>query len=173
MSSQPRSLEELLSDFKSSNTIDVDTAIESNIWARQFKQHLEKRDLQDEVNALRFLILTQPFVARMGEVNNNGSSKKSSKIKTEMKEIFLKAAELFFCEDSECQLVLSNDRLFQAFVEASQAVKEGGSLTNQHIGLVDKARNDPDVWQNGLEPKFIKFLSQTSKGAVACLLSIL
>ena len=60
MASTPRNLEELLSDFNlsnfsgssSSNIVDsVDAAIGSNIWAKRFRENLEKRERKKEEKA--------------------------------------------------------------------------------------------------------------------------
>ncbi len=42
------------------------------------------------------------------------------------------------------------------------------------LDLVLRARRDPDVWENGVGPKFSKFAKEQPRGAaLACLLSIL
>ena len=66
----PRSLDEFLRDFNESKILEVDVAVEGNVWAKRFVDFLRKRDMEDEENAFKFLILTQSF-----QVKNKFSSK--------------------------------------------------------------------------------------------------
>ena len=151
----PRSLEELLSHFDHIAGCDkVDASIAADAWASRFMDHLAKRGLDDEITALRFLVATQPFHAK-------------GKKKKDLSKLFKAVVKEFFSSESSSTLVLSNERLFEAF-------KEDVSAEEQEK-LVAKARSDPDVWQNGLEPKFMAFLSKQDGKAstMACILSIL
>ena len=47
-------------------------------------------------------------------------------------------------------------------------------INPEDISLILKAREDSNIWQKGVEPQFMKFLStQNPNSAMACLLSIL
>ena len=175
--SQPHSLEELLREFN--HTVirpdtDLEAVIDSKMWPRKFREYLLKRDLVDLELAFRFLVLTQPLVAR-SELNNNGKSRGKTRSTKNKKEwdttVILARMSLYFSEESEEQLSLSNAQLFDALCETSGRLAAGGAANDRDLGLVAKAREDPDVWVNGLEPKFMKFIEQTS--TVACILSIL
>ena len=41
------------------------------------------------------------------------------------------------------------------------------------LELLKKAKKDPTVWYEGLEPVYLQFLSSTNSSMIACLLSIL
>eukprot|EP00095_Tigriopus_kingsejongensis_P003012 maker-scaffold170_size291898-snap-gene-1.39 protein:Tk03012 transcript:maker-scaffold170_size291898-snap-gene-1.39-mRNA-1 annotation:"hypothetical protein" len=169
--SQPHSLEELLKDFRNLKVTpdtQVERIIESKYWAKRFRDYLVARDLSDTRIAFEFLILTNPFQVK-SESNNN--LKKPSK---DLQHNFIKVAEVFFDEESENQLSLANAKLFDALWSASERIRNGGRMTDKDISLILKAREDQEIWQNGVEPKFIKFLSSVDDTTpLACLLSIL
>lgn len=175
--SQPHSLEELLREFNHVSIrpdTDVEALIESKMWPRKFREYLLKRDLADLDLALKFLVLTQPLAARAAsEPNNNGKSRSKTRSKKDFfdRTVVLAKMSAYFDEESEDQLSLSNAQLFEALCEASSRLSRGGEVVERDVSLVSKARQDPDVWVNGLEPKFMKFIEQTS--TVACILSIL
>ena len=41
------------------------------------------------------------------------------------------------------------------------------------LELLKKAKKDPSVWYEGLEPIYLQFLNSTNSSMIACLLSIL
>lgn len=177
--SPPKSLEDLLREFDSlqiaspSDRAAVDAAIESNKWARKFRdEHLRRRDLGDLETALRFLVATQPFSAKSAEAKSN--PKKEKKLKKEMADMYALAAAEFFSEDRD-QVCLSNQALFKEISAAGKRISSGGAMTEKDCELLAKARSDLDVTSNGLEPHFMKFMakSNTQPSAVACILSIL
>lgn len=170
----PRSLDELLRDFNSSKILEVDVAIEGNVWAKKFVEFLEKRDWTDEVTTFKFLVLTQPLETRSSELNNNSSNaKKVKEVRKDLTRIFLQTFDLFFASESEEQVALSNAKLFEALSKAGNGLRQGHNLNDDDITLLIKARKDPEVRENGLDPKFMKFLSQQTNTRLACLLSIL
>jgi hypothetical protein len=100
--SPPKSLSDLLREFDGARIADVDAAINSSVWAKKFRDYLRRREEEDAENTLRFLVLTQPFAAKVAEANNN--SKKEKKLKKEMSEIYARAAKEFFSEENDTQV---------------------------------------------------------------------
>ena len=178
----PRTLDELLHDFDNIKVVDVDAAIEANIWAKRFREFLDKRDLAGKITALKFLIMTQSAHKALGnntsttkETNNNSkSSKKQAALRKELAPLFLSVGSAFFnAEESEDLLSLSNQVLLESLMEMTSRLREGKALRDEDVANVMRARKDINVMQNGLEPKFMKFLSVQSNTPMACLLSIL
>ena len=58
-------------------------------------------------------------------------------------------------------------------MEMTARLKQGKQLQEEDVSNVLRARKDINVMQNGLEPKFMKFISTQSNTPMACLLSIL
>jgi hypothetical protein len=71
------------------------------------------------------------------------------------------------------QVCLSNTRLFEEISLAGKRITGGSVMTDKDADLLLKARSDLDVFQNGLEPQFMKFMSQAKTSTMACILSIL
>ncbi len=151
----PRRLEGLLADFTSSvldKPKSIEDAIEKHHWASKFLKHLEERDL-DEVTAFKFLVLTQPLLTR------------DKKQKQEVSRRIVSACgQLFLESDSADQLCLSNPVMAEALRKASERVRstpesDQAVISDDVIELVLRARGDPDVWLNGVEPKFMRFLA--------------
>ncbi len=94
-----------------------------------------------------------------------------------------RAHGLFFAEEAEQHLPLSNTALFESLrrtgerLEAAAAAAPGtpAKLTEEEVQRVREARADISVRKNGLDPKFAKFLSgvDLNSAKLACLLSIL
>ena len=165
--SQPRSLEELLKHFNEISVDTVDSGIDSNIHSKGFKDFLSRRDMTTELHCLEFLILTQSLAK---ENNNNNSKTKKDSQKTEV----IRLCQNYFCDDGERPIYLNNAELYEAILEMYERLKEqGAKLTAKDTELIMKARNDFNVWENGVEPQYMKFLSTTNRSAIACLLSIL
>ncbi len=156
----PRSLEELLSHFDKAPVKDPDTAIKTNQWAKRFRSYLENNEQGEVVTALRFLVLTQVF-----EPNSRASVADPDLLAT-----FIRTSKMFFSEESEDCVTLSNPRLFEAISEAGRQKQE--ALTKDMVRQMLLARHDADVWQKGVEEEYIRFVS-TQKSTIACLLSIL
>ncbi len=144
---------------------DLDDAVAKCFWAEQFQRYLAKRNLHDDVAALRFLLFTQPI-----SDNNNKRRLKSSNGDADSLKA---AAEHFFGPDSTCQVCLSNPELAESILaEAAKSPVDVSALR----ALLARARADPEVWQAGLEPRFMRFLADESENTVApvaCILSII
>eukprot|EP00095_Tigriopus_kingsejongensis_P003021 maker-scaffold170_size291898-snap-gene-1.41 protein:Tk03021 transcript:maker-scaffold170_size291898-snap-gene-1.41-mRNA-1 annotation:"transient receptor potential cation channel protein painless" len=177
----PKSLEELLSDFtklKITSEVQVDLIIQRHPWARRFQAYLTESGLSDEMSVLKFLIMTQPFVPN--HQNNNGLHQtrkkhdtRDKKVSRSKRELFQSVLELFFSEEAREPLYLANTAIFERLSEMAERIKSTQGVSNQDIDLLLKAREDFNVKQNGLEPKFKKMLKSTHPSTMACLLSIL
>lgn len=176
MHQPPRNLDELLRDFNHHqiNSKNLDNTIDSNLWAKRFRDYLNKRQLDEEI-ALQFLIFTQPFQCKADQLREQNNNSRKQNLRKELEDIFLMACELFFNEESETLLCLSNHVLFDSICETRERLKilKNGPLTDKEIDLLLKARKDSSVLQSGVDPKFMKFLSQAGVSPLACLLSIL
>ena len=80
----------------------------------------------------------------------------------------------FFSEESEDQIALSNQKLFEILSTYSENT-DNSSVTKEMLDHLKKAQKDSLVWIHGLDPVYMNFLKQTStsRSAMACLLSIL
>lgn len=170
ISSSPHSLEELLSGIANPEGIsseNVNSVIDSNPWTSRFKDFLAKRNLEDDLNILKFLVMVQAI--RTKNINKKNPkdlhSFKSKKV--------LDICETFFSEDSESQLPLSNQVLWTQLFAMTNSLKAGLAVSEEALDDVIAARKDPAVWDEGLEPIFIKFVQQSQAPTLACLLSIL
>ncbi len=163
--SLPRNLDEFLQDFNDHKN----PKLEDHPIARQFKDYLQKRDLTDEIFALRFLIYTQRFHHLNLKHNNN----KGNKSENEMKEIFVQTGKMFLSKDNEDMLCLSDDKLYEDLIQAMEKVQTTNHLTEKDINLLKRARQDPHVRRLALDPVFMKFIKTQPTNTIACLLSIL
>ena len=165
-STPPRNLQELLNEVKQIDTENITQTIENCAWTKKFKTYLEKRNAED-VRNLEFLLFLKAFETNEEHLHKD---KKSTKFKGERIKIFRLILSRFFNEDGDI-LPLSDsatsDYLMQAASEPPNAV------SNEDIKYLSAAKDDPTVWHEGLEPKYLKFLSQVSASRLACILSIL
>ncbi|XP_059093907.1 uncharacterized protein LOC131888958 isoform X2 [Tigriopus californicus] len=171
---QPRTLEELLRDFSSTKIAketDLNQVVESKVWSHKFREHLRKNTMTDEETLLKFLVLTQPLQANHDICLNKKRKPCLSKKETEI--LVKRAVMEFFSENSEEQLCLSNQDLFQSLFESSKRLARGGKVHKDDLTLLLTARTDLDVWYDGLEPEFMRFIQRIGPSAIACILSIL
>ncbi len=172
----PRSLEELLSQVGKS-VRHPDESISSHPWAKRFTDHLEARDMTDELAAFKFLVYTQP-IASLWEDDNQKKKKKKRPVASVAKarEVLEGCHDLFLDEGAPEQICLSNPELRERLREACKRLKadSGREPGEEDVSLLFRARRDPDVWQEGAEKRLARFLSQQPhQGPLACLLSIL
>jgi hypothetical protein len=168
--SQPKNLTELLTTCKDVDMDSIDRTLDKNPWCRKFRSYLEKRDLQDEVVSLKFLVLTQAFVTINEQLKHLKSDQQGRKVRTERNDLFRKIVMSHFHENGEL-ISMSNDDVAEALSDWTR--DPGVPVSDLHVELLLKAREDDSVWSEGLEPTFQKFLSQTSQSKLACLLTIL
>ncbi len=161
----PHSLNEMLGQMRLSAASGeaVDAAIEGNPWARKFRDFLARRDKNGgRVAALRFLVLTHSL--------DEGKKNKT------FADVFVEAGRLFFSEESDPPVNLSNSVLFDSISEALARVERAGvdTVKAQDLDNLRKARRDINIRQNGLDPHFVRFIAQEGHSSpMACLLSIL
>ena len=180
MNPPPKTLDELLDDFSAPATdnLDLDTAIGDHIWAKRFRDYLRKRDLEDEEIALKFLIATQPLKVKRDQVLRlNNNSKRHRALRKDMDTSVRRVTAQFFDEDSETVVCLADKKCFRVLCEKSAQFKklENGEVTDTDIEWLLRARDDLDVWQNGVEQTFMNFLAVSGRAShpLAVLLSIL
>ena len=99
----------------------------------------------------------------------------NEKLKAEQRQVFYHIVVTFFAEDSEEQIALSNQKLFELLSSYSENVEGERNLTEEMLSHLKRAKKDSNVWSEGLAPIYVNFLKQTntSTSPIACLLSIL
>lgn len=114
----------------------------------------------------------ETFIAKQKNKNN---AKIGEKLKAEQRQVFYHIMVTFFAEDSEEQIALSNQKLFELLSSYSENAGNERNLTEEMLNHLKRAQKDSNVWSEGLEPTYVKFLKQTntSTNPIACLLSIL
>ena len=171
MDQAPRSLDNLLSTFKTQDAQvlrKIDQVITDNAWYRKFHQYLSSRDLEDEVNILKFLISMKTLESIEDAIKSSSKPKTTQKLEADLQTLFNEIIHEFFSEDASSLLALSNSKLSDALSTICNPSKD-------HMEWLKKAKNDPCVWAEGLDPVYKKFLASlpASNPIVACLLSIL
>ena len=186
MASVPRTLTELLSGFiddlggQITNAYkDLETLITNGHWTKEFQSYLRKRNLEEEEQILKFLLLTE-IVLKYEKLIIDVTLKKSStnqkeRLKHEQRQVFDYIMITFFSEESEDQIALSNQKLFDILSSYSENTGSDKNLNDEMLKHLKKAEKDSKVWLHGLDPVYMNFLKQTNtpKSAIACLLSIL
>ena len=185
MASVPRTLTELLTGF-----IDdlggqfgdvyknLDAYMSKDRWIKEFQTYLRKRNLEEEEMILNFLVLTEIVIQYenlLSSDRNKNNAKQREKLKHERRQVFDHIMVTFFSEESEDQIALSNQKLFDILSTYSENTGNEKCLSGEMLDHLKKAQKDSKVWLHGLDPVYINFLKQTStsKSAIACLLSIL
>ena len=184
MASVPRTLTELVMGFiedlggQYENVYkNLDTSMVRDRWIKDFLTYLRKRSLDEAEQMLRFLLLTQialEYQKLIESDQNKSSAKEKEKLKREQSELFHYIMVTFFSEESEDQIALSNQKLFEILSTYAEH-SENRSVTKEMLDHLKKAQKDSSVWIHGLDPIYMNFLKQTSttRSAMACLLSIL
>ena len=170
MAQAPRNLENLLtSSLKTeiASVDDINQLITDHPWVRKFNQYLLNRELEEETAMLKFLIA----LFHLEKLTNLRKSAKKTKVieklQDQISKLFQEIIYNFFNEE-EFMLPLSNSKLQEAL-----CLKKGQTFSEDGFQLLKRAKNDGTVWNEGLEPKYSKFLSTISQDLMACLLSIL
>ena len=182
MASVPRTLTELLIGFIDDvvNQIEVvylnlDTFISKDHWTKQFQCYLRKRGLGEEEQILKFLLLTEIVLKYENLITSASNPKQKEKLKREQRKVFDHIVITFFSEESEDQIALSNQKLFDILSTYAESVGNDKPVSEEMLNHLKKAKTDSKVWANGLDPIYMNFLNQTntSKSVIACILSIL
>ena len=185
MASVPRTLSELLSGLIDDLGAqlgeaykNLDPFIAQDHWTKEFQIYLRKRSLEEEEQIFRFLILTEivlQYEKLITNDQNKKNTKQSDKLKCEQRQVFDYIMINFFSEESEDQIALSNQKLFDIMSSYAENAGSEQNLSEEMINHLKKAERDSKVWSEGLDPIYMNFLKQTntSRSAMACLLSIL
>jgi len=180
--SPPHTLEELLYEIGVKDDITaatVDQVIGANPWANKFRQYLKSRNLSDDETILRFLVLIQPLKSCANFNNNHAQILGHSKIhhalsESDRKRLFVEIFDNFLSEESEDVLPLSNQALWGDLLATSNSIKAGLPVSMDSIMEITQVRKDPGIWDEGIEPTYMRFLKQAPPPTLAaCILSIL
>lgn len=180
--SPPHTLEELLYEVGVKDDISaatVDQVIGSSPWANKFRLYLKSRNLSGDETILRFLVLIQPLKSCANFNNNHAQILGHSKIhhgltESDRKRLFMDIFDTFLSEDSEDVLPLSNQALWGDLLATSNSIKAGLPVSMESIIEIIQVRKDPGVWDEGIEPTYMRFLKQAPPPTLtACILSIL
>ena len=185
MSTLPRTLAELLSGLDDVPNIlsngaykDIDKIIAQSHWMKEFQTYLRKRKLEDAEQILQFLILVE-IVLQYEKLIVSDKCRKNTglceQFKGEQRQVFGHIMTHYFSEESENQISLSNQKLFDLLSTYAENSGSGERLTEDMLSHLKKARDDSNVWSAGLDPVYMNFLKTRSMNTsvIACLLSIL
>jgi len=164
----PHTLNELLSSVQIEDDPtfhDLQLELTRNVWLSRFYEFLNKRDLEEEETALKFLIFTQPLQNQFSKRKTFGKSDQ------DRRRLFSTVCH-YFLSENVC-ISLDNEALFNDLMATLNSIKAGLKVSDESLLELLKARKDPLVWDEGLEPMYIKFVQQTNMSQVACLLSLL
>lgn len=179
-------MNELLNDFhkiKVGSEAEIAVVLEKHIWARKFLNYLVESGAEAEQSAFKFLIMTQIFSPKNEHHRKNNNShirlkekaiKPAKSISKAKRDHLITVLDMFFSEEASEPICISNVYLFEQVVELAGIVKDPHYIvTDKDVDLILKAREDFNIKQNGLEPKFKKMLEESKSSTLACLLSIL
>lgn len=167
----PKTLHDLLSDIIDVKRADLDhknldNVIQRHFWARSFWEYLNKLKLDDEKDIFKFLILTEYLI----QLEDSKPANNNDQLRSGIFKLILRQ---YFSKSSKTQIALSNQTRFKTLAE--YAAKDDTECNQETIGVLMKAREDPKVISDGLDPTYVDFLAQapTSPSKLACILSIL
>lgn len=90
------------------------------------------------------------------------------------KRLFTDIFQTFLSEDSDNVLPLSNQALWADLLATFNALQSKQPVTIESLNKILQVRKDPGVWDDGLEPSYMRFLKHAPPPTLAaCLLSIL
>merc|ERR1712243_535808 len=122
MASVPRTLTELFTGFideLGGQLGDVyknlDAYMSKDRWIKEFQIYLRRRNLEEEEQILNFLVLTEivlQYEKLLKSEQNKNNVKQREKLKHEQRQVFDHIMVTFFSEESEDQIALSNQKLF-------------------------------------------------------------
>ena len=127
----------------------------------------------------RFLVLIHPLKICSPLNNNEAPILGHTKIQKTMSEddrkrLFTDIFETFLSEDSDDVLPLSNQALWADLLATFNALQSKEPVTNESLNKILQVRKDPGIWDDGLEPTYMRFLKQAPPPTLAaCILSIL
>ena len=166
----PRDLEELLSTTRDIDIDNIDATIGKNVWTNRFRDYLQKRDLNEELQMLKFLLRYKVFLSMDKKVQSNPSDTASTRNRAV---IFRKILVAHFNDDGDDVLPMSNSDLSEALCEWTRDVSN--PVTENDVEMLKKASEDATILSEGMEPCYSKFVKHyyENQSKLACLLSII
>lgn len=165
----PRDLNSLLNEIES-NPEDFD----ASHWGKAFKDYLKRTNNHKMELLLDFAIKTHVLKRKTEQIRT--SQWKEEEINEERREMMKHLFELYFHEDTDTPIALSNPVLREELWEAlnNLGTKSSAIEIGEAYQLVWQARCDYKVWKSGIDRTYNLFLaSKPSPSLTAVLLSIL
>ena len=127
----------------------------------------------------RFLVLIQPL-RTCYPLNNNqtqilGHTKITKSLsEDERKRFFTEIFQNFLSEDCDNMLPLSNQALWASLNDTFTTMQAKKTVKSESLNEIINVRKDPSVWDEGIEPTYMRFIKQSPAPTLAaCILSIL
>lgn len=148
--------------------MEVDHLISANLWGLKFQEYLNRLKLEDDVVAFKFLIAVSQLESLSAKLKKVPKQRLKEKLEEDCNNLLAKIFNDYF-NIEETVLAMSNSKLQEALLEM-----EPQNFTEHKLEMLKKAKKDPNVWAEGLETTYAKFLSVSANPSMlACLLSIL
>jgi len=169
MAKIPRSFDEFLvsvtSDLK--DVPNINQLLTTNVWARKFHDYLQNKNLTDDILTLKFVISVSQLENIHAKLKKTTKLKIKQKLQEDCTKLLQEIQNSYF--DIESNVVpMSMEKLQEECMGMDVQVFHESKLE-----LLKKAKKDPTVWHEGLEPIYLQFLNSTNTSMMACLLSIL
>jgi len=169
MAKIPRSFDEFLvsviSDLK--DVPNINQLLTTNVWARKFHDYLQNKNLTDDILTLKFVISVSQLENLHAKLKKTTKLKIKQKLQEDCTKLLQEIQNSYF--DIESNVVpMSMEKLQEECMGMDVQVFHESKLE-----LLKKAKKDPTVWHEGLEPVYLQFLNSTNSSMMACLLSIL
>eukprot|EP00088_Acartia_fossae_P041164 TRINITY_DN43054_c0_g1_i1.p1 TRINITY_DN43054_c0_g1~~TRINITY_DN43054_c0_g1_i1.p1 ORF type:complete len:208 (-),score=24.67 TRINITY_DN43054_c0_g1_i1:181-804(-) len=182
----PQTLEDLLKTVPTQEPIFTSEVIKNvytdNLWLQRFDDYLKKQNLPEMRACLEFLVFTQYlYTHTRGKRKSEHSVAKVKDALSELtssrkRDLFLAATDRYILgnDGEDFIIVLDNSMLFNDLSATNNALTQGLPVSEKSVDEILDARNDLDLWSNGVDKHYKFFLNNTSINTVqACLLSLL
>ena len=166
MAKIPRSLDEFLvsvtSDFSP-----ISQLLTTNVWARKFHEYLQNKNLKDDILTLKFLINVSQLENLNTKLKKTTKLRMKQKLQDDCNKLLQDIQNSYF--NIEFDVVsMSMEKLQEDCMSMDVQM-----FNESKLELLKKAKKDPTVWHEGLEPMYLQFLNTNNNSMMACLLSIL
>ena len=180
----PQTLQELLSQIEDVPRIleddaykDVDKIIAEDNWRQNFQTWMGNRRMKENINIFHFLIITEIVMAHDKFIDSAqcwAQPKLCNWRKYHQRQVFDDIMIHFFSEQTEDQIPLRNQGLFNLLSSYAEDAGKGDEVTKDRLKNLYKARDDSNVY-SPLASVYNRFFKTTSANAnpIAHLLSIL
>ena len=171
MANIPRSLDEFLISVTEdmSPLGNIDQLLKTHVWAKKFHEYLLSKNLTDDILTLKFLISVSLLESLNSKLKKMTRIKIKQKLQEDCNKLLQEIQKSFF--DVESNVVpMSLEKLQEECMSM-----DSQNFHENKLELLKKAKKDPTVWYEGLEPIYAQFLNANASGSamIACLLSIL